>query len=394
MASDERIVIVGAGVFGAAAALELRRRGRAVLLLERGVVPHPDASSTDVSKVVRPDYGADEVYTEMALEALDIWEEWGRTEDPSPWHPDGFLVLAGSRMAPGGFEWESRRLLRERGVQLEAVDADALRRRHPAWNAARYPEGYLNPRAGWAESAVVVERLVERARRAGADVRTGIEVERVDTAPDGAVRGVRLRDGERVAARSVVVAAGAWTPALLPDLSNRLWATAQYVVHLHVADPAAWSAPDFPTWAADVARTGWYGFPALPDGRLKIGHHGPGRRLAPDEPAPDRVPAEHEEHLRDFLEGSLPALVDAPVAGSRVCLYCDTFDGDFWIARDPVRSGLTVAAGGSGHGFKFAPLLGPLIADAVEGRENRWAARFAWRSREDRVRAEPARMLR
>ena len=64
---------------------------------------------------------------------------------------------------------------------------------------------------------------------------------------------------------------------------------------------------------------------------------------------------------------NLPALADAPIVHRRMCLYCDTFDGDFWIDHDPERPGLVVAAGDSGHGFKFAPILGALIADVVEG---------------------------
>jgi sarcosine oxidase/L-pipecolate oxidase len=84
-------------------------------------------------------------------------------------------------------------------------------------------------------------------------------------------------------------------------------------------------------------------------------------------------------------------LADAPVAATRVCLYCDTFDTSFWIDRDPGHPGLIVAAGDSGHGFKFAPVLGGLIADVVEGRSNPWTARYRWRDRADQ-RADTARV--
>ena len=75
---------------------------------------------------------------------------------------------------------------------------------------------------------------------------------------------------------------------------------------------------------------------------------------------------------------------------TRLCLYCDTWDGDFWIDRHPQRPGLVVATGGSGHGFKFTPALGPIIADVVEGKPNRFAARFAWRAR-GQIKTEEAR---
>jgi glycine/D-amino acid oxidase-like deaminating enzyme len=167
-----------------------------------------------------------------------------------------------------------------------------------------------------------------------------------------------------------------------------MWTTGQPVVHVDAGSDPRWRAPLFPVWAADIGHTGWYGFPALADGTLKIGHHGTGRRVHPDD---DRVVLPSEiEHFREFLRRSLPGLADAPIRSSRLCLYCDTFDGDFWIDRDPSHAGLVVAAGDSGHGFKFAPVLGPLIADVVEERTNPWAHRFRWR-RPDRRDTEAAR---
>jgi glycine/D-amino acid oxidase-like deaminating enzyme len=92
------------------------------------------------------------------------------------------------------------------------------------------------------------------------------------------------------------------------------------------------------------------------------------------------LPAE-EARFRAFVRDHLPALAGAPIIATRLCLYCDTFDGDFWIAHDPARPGLIVAAGDSGHAFKFAPVLGGLIADVVETKPNPWAPRFRWRTR-------------
>jgi glycine/D-amino acid oxidase-like deaminating enzyme len=117
----------------------------------------------------------------------------------------------------------------------------------------------------------------------------------------------------------------------------------------------------------------------LADGTLKIANHGVGRRLRADDPR-TVLPSE-EAQFRGFLRDHLPALAGAPIIATRLCLYCDTFDGDFWIAHDPGRAGLVVAAGDSGHAFKFAPILGGLIADVVEKKPNAWAARFGWRPR-------------
>jgi len=100
--------------------------------------------------------------------------------------------------------------------------------------------------------------------------------------------------------------------------------------------------------------------------------------MSPDSPA-RVVTADEERKLREFLAYSFPSLAGAPIVYTRLCMYCDTHDGHFWIARDPEREGLVVAAGDSGHGFKFAPVLGEIIADAVEGKDNRLLEKFRWR---------------
>jgi glycine/D-amino acid oxidase-like deaminating enzyme len=251
-----------------------------------------------------------------------------------------------------------------------------------------YSDGYLNRRAGWVESTAVVEHLLELARAAGVTFRQEGFASLVEVG--SRVGGVSTTGGLRVEADHVVVCAGAWTPTLLPWVADRLWATAQPVLHLRPSDPEPFRAEVFPPWAADIAQSGWYGFPAAADGSVKIGHHGRGAPVQSD--ARGEVSEDHVQRTRAFLREAIPALAEAPVVERRVCLYCDSFDGDFLIDRDPEREGLTVAAGGSGHAFKFAPLLGPMIADAVERRPAPWGARFRWRFRGP-ARTEEARFL-
>ena len=386
MNPDSRsIVIVGAGVFGVTAALELRRRGWRVTVVDPGPVPRPAAASTDISKVVRMDYGADELYTAMGEAALSGWDRWNATWGSPLYHQDGFLLLTTETMRAGGFEHESFALLSRRGHAPERIRADDLPGRFTGWSAGRYRDGYFSPRAGWVESGKVLAQLAAEAAAHGIRLAEGLAFDRLIETDDG-VAGIRATDSTRATPRAtelradaVLVAAGAWTPALLPHLAGVMWTVGQPVVHLTVERAADWQAPRFPVWAADISRTGWYGFPALEDGTLKIGRHGPGRRVHPDDPR--TVEPSEMAPFREFVDESLPALSGAPIASTRLCLYCDTFDGDFWIDRDPDRAGLIVAAGDSGHGFKFAPVLGPLIADVVERRPNPWSSRFAWRAR-------------
>ena len=383
----KRAIVVGGGVFGISAAMALLRRGSLVELVDPGPLPRPEAASTDISKIVRMDYGADDLTTELMERALPIWRSWNEKWGEALYHEDGFLVLADGEMRRGGFEHDSIETLAARGHAVERLDAARLAARFPAWDGARYPEGYFNPAAGWAESGRVLGLMIDEARSAGVNVRQGEALSRL--IEDGSrVTGIFTTSGESVRADVVLIAAGAWTPVLLPHLQDVMWPVAQPVFHLRPKDPERWRPPQFPVWAAAISSTGWYGFPANAAGILKLANHGPGRRVDPD--APRVIAAGDEAKLRAFLRESLPPLAGAELASSKTCLYCDSFDGDFFIGRDPGRPGLAVAAGDSGHGFKFAPVLGEVIADAVFETPSRFTERFRWRKNAGR-KAEDAR---
>jgi glycine/D-amino acid oxidase-like deaminating enzyme len=369
-------IVAGAGVFGATAAVELARRGFDAQLLDPGPVPHPEASSTDVSKAVRMDYGSDDFYTEMASEALDGWRSWDQPGRAPLFREVGILLLSRRGLDHGGFEADSFAALRERGIPVERLDRQALGARFPTWSDADYADGYFNPQAGWVDSGEAMRGLIERARTAGVQLRQDVRCSRL-LERGSRVTGVVLSDGEALTADVVIVATGAWTGRLLPHLSGFLWARGQPVVHLRPADPRPFEGRRFPVWCADIANEGWYGFPLSRNGTIKVGHHGPGRRVAEDEPL--TVSRQERDRAVEFVRRTFPRATGMTVDDSRLCLYCDTWDGDFLIDHDPDRPGLVVASGGSGHGFKFTPLLGGLIADVVERKPNPYARRFAWR---------------
>jgi len=365
------VVVAGAGIFGVTAALALARRGRRVTLLDAGEPPHPLAASTDVSKAVRMDYGADEFYVAEMERALAQWREWNAAFGEDLFHESGAMFVSASPMAPGGFEHDSFVTLERRGHRVERLDAAAIAARTPLRG---FVDGYFNPQGGWADSARVVDRLAASARAVGVSVATNARVARADR------EGVVLATGERVAADAVVVAAGSWTPSLVPEIAACFRIVAQPVFHLAAGDDVR-----LPVFGADLARTGWYGFPrrgaprrsrgADDGGFVKIANHGAGRAMPPD--SPDRVVTPSDEaRLRAFLRASLPSLASAPLVATRACMYCDTRDGHFWIAPHPGAPNVVVAAGGSGHAFKFAPRLGDWIAGALDGDV---VPRFGWR---------------
>ena len=356
-------------------------------LVDPGPLPHPDASSTDISKVIRADYGPDTFYARLVRQCIDSWHGWNAEAGRRLYHETGYLILAREKMRPGGFEHDSWETLTALGHPLDRLAPGELARRFPNWSEAQYPDGYFNRRAGWAESGNVVSWLLTKARDAGVRIVEGQAMAAL--LEDGSrVSGIVTDSGQEHSAAVVVVAAGAWTPTLLPWLSDSLWSVGQPVYHFRAPDVEPYGPDHFPPWSADIANTGWYGFPVTADGTLKIANHGDGIRV---DPRSGRVvPPANDEKFREFLRDKLEGLADAPILERRLCLYCDSWDGDLWIDRDPDREGLVVAAGGSGHGFKFAPMLGEIIADVVEGKENPWAWRFRWRT-PGKLRTEAAR---
>ena len=379
MMSKSSLVIVGGGVFGLSSALELRGRGWRVTLLDQGEVPHTDAASTDISKVVRMDYGADEIYTEMGEAALDGWCRWNASWERPLFHADGFLVMTRDpEMKPGGFEHDSFHFLTSRGHDLVRLREADLARRHPMWKAGCFHDGYLNPTGGWAES----ERVMAQLRRlaAEAEIHSGRTFESW-MEKGSRVVGVRTADGSEWAADQVMACLGAWTPLVLPETRGFLSTSGQPVVHFKPERTQDFRSPSFPVWGADIARTGWYGFPANAEGIVKVANHGPGTPIH-ERDQPRLVSEAEVERFREFVRETFPQLAGAPVVGTRQCWYCDSRDGHFWIDHHPQRPGLLLATGDSGHAFKFAPVLGGLIADVVERQPNPWAERFRWREAE------------
>jgi glycine/D-amino acid oxidase-like deaminating enzyme len=375
--TTQKAIVVGAGINGVVAAIELRKRGHEVALVDPGPLPHPLAASTDISKAVRAAYGGDEDYTALAEQSREIWRQWNVKFGVELYHEIGFLFMRQRLMQPGDFEYESLTLLEQRGHRVERIDSRQLRERYPAWNSERYPDGFLDLEAGYAESGRAVATLIQWAKSLGVELRENAKFRDLDEAGDR-IKGIVLEDGEKIAATAVVMAVGAWTPYALPFTRNFLRASGQPVFHLKPKQPELFIPERFPIFGADISTTGYYGFPLNRDGVVKIANHGPGREMSPD--SPERVVTKEEENqMRHFLSDSFPALADSPIVFTRICFYCDTPDGNFWIAADPERPGLTIAAGDCGHGFKFAPVLGGIIADAVEGKSNPLLGKFRWR---------------
>src|SRR5215471_8902133 len=191
-----RIIVVGAGINGVTAAIELKKRSHEVMLVDPGPLPHALAASTDISKAVRAAYGADEDYTAMAERSIKLWRQWNEEFGTKLYHEVGAMFVRRRRMAPGDFEYESLKLLEKRGLNVVRMDTSRLWKRFPAWNPELYRDGVLEIEAGYAESGRAVATLIERAKSAGVELRSGSRFVRLDEG-DNRVKGIVVQEQQR-----------------------------------------------------------------------------------------------------------------------------------------------------------------------------------------------------
>ena len=386
-------LILGAGIFGITTAIELSRRKHRVGVLNPDQIPHPLAASTDISKVVRMEYGTDEEYMDMAIDSMEGWRAWNEVFDRPLYHETGYLVLT-TDVLESDFEsyaGASYVNLLKRGYHPQRLDQQLLTAMFPAFNSEVYRDGFYNSVGGYVESGRVIEELTSYARSMGVDVHEGQTAQELQI-ENNTITGVKTREGMHVEAGHVIVCAGNFTPYLLPELQAYMRITGHPVFHLRPELTASFTPPDFSVFAADIQNSGWYGFPYHPLAQVvKVANHGVGTSINPEKD--ERiVTADHEKHLRDFLKISIPSLAEAPLVYTRLCCYTDTLDGHFWIDQHPEIKHLTVATGGSGHAFKMGPMLGEMIADTAEGQRHKWSARYSWRElSKDTVQEEEAR---
>lgn len=362
-------------------AISLSQKGYSVCVLNSDAIPSPLAASTDISKIVRMEYGSDEEYMDMGNQAIQGWKEWNQLLQETVYHETGFLLAARQSFASGqqAFEASSYENLLKKGFQPERLEGSAIPQRFPEFAPEVYRDGFFHATAGYAESARTVLLLAAYARRAGIRIEEGQTVSRI-MSRSGRVEAVSTREGNRFAAGHVVICAGNFTPYILPELSPYMQITGHPVFHLKPERAALFSSPHFPVFGADISNTGWYGFPLHPREQVvKIARHSQGIPIHPEKDA-RRIRQAEEESLKKFLRVSFPSLADAPIVYRRLCCYTDTLDGHFWIDRHPELEGLTVGSGGSGHGFKMGPIIGDMIAAVAEGGMHQWSDRYRWRA--------------
>ncbi|RDG36675.1 FAD-dependent oxidoreductase [Streptomyces corynorhini] len=350
------VAVVGAGLAGAAAAWRLAARGLSVAVFEAYAVGHPHGSSHGSSRIFRRTY-TDPFYVALTGRAAEAWQEL---------ETDSGTVLrrrtGGLDTGAGAAPEELARVLAAAGVPNELLTAGEAGRR---WPGMRFTGPVLHhPEAGVLDPGATVAACLRRAGEQGARLLTETRVTRAAYPATGGVRLV-ADTGEELSAQRVVLAAGAWLPELagafgiaLPPLR----VTQQQVFHFRRRESGA----DWPVFL-HRGETEVFGLPsgsdAGPEPAVKVAELGDGLPTTADSRSGTPDPASRAA-VTGYVTTWLPGLRPEPVAES-TCLYTSTRDGDFILDR---HGPVVVVSPCSGHGAKFAPLIGELTADLVTGR--------------------------
>jgi len=358
------VIVVGAGAMGAAAASQLAARGLRVLGLERFPLGHAFGSSHGLSRIIRLAYFEHPAYVPLLRRAFALWRELEAATGETLLHVTGSLDVGHETSAVFA---GSRRCCEAHDLPHEVLDAPRLARRFPAWRAPDAFKAVWQPDGGFLLSERCIEAFAARARGLGAEIRTDEPVREWDASP-GSVR-VRTGRGSYVA-RQLVLAGGSWMGTLAPPLARLLTVERQVVGWFAVAQPARFGPPAFPVFVLDADEGRFYGFPEFGVPGFKIGkYHHRGEQVDPD--AFDRTCGPEDERvLREAVGRYFPA-ADGALLQSAGCLFTNTPDEHFVIDRHPDVPEVLLVSACSGHGFKFASVIGEIVADLVERGETR-----------------------
>ncbi|QGN33395.1 N-methyl-L-tryptophan oxidase [Microlunatus sp. Gsoil 973] len=363
------VIVIGLGSFGSATAAELAGRGLDVVGLETFGPAHDQGSGHGGSRIIRQSYfeGAD--YVPLLRSAYAGWRRLEERTGAQLLTLCGGLYI-GSETSPifagacaAAQRWE---------LPHEVLDADGIRARFPVLAPADDAMAVWEENAGYLRPEAAIRAHLDLATERGAELHFGERVMDWRATHDGVEV---ITEQQNYAADRLVITAGAWAPVLLRDLGLPLIVQRQVMYWLQPEFTAASGYRDYTDWRLPVyieesaSRDHQiYGFPMIdgPDGGLKIGiHHGSIIRESTADDLDRTVSDAEIAAVTERAQQLLPAIGARPVR-AKVCMYTMTPDEDFVVGRHPDHDRVIIACGFSGHGFKFVPVIGEVLADLVQ----------------------------
>ena len=352
------VIVIGCGGFGSSAMFHLAQRGLKVIGIDRFHPPHDRGSSHGETRIIRKAYFEHPSYVPLLHRAWELWEELSKSvgerlieqRDLLMAGPPGSEVIEGARL--------SARLY---GLPMENLTAVEAAIRYPTFRlpkdyvvAIESTSGYL-----WAERCVAAH--LSSAASFGAQLRPDETV--LSVSSSGA--GVRVQtDRGCYSAGAAVVTSGAWTSKLLSDYARHISVLRKTLCWFPVTSENWIRKERTPLFFIDAPESQFYGIPSVDGETIKVGMH-TGGEVVPDPTTLSRQVTDEDERPISHFAGKYLEGIEPQASRSVICMYSMTPDGHFLLDRLP-ESPIVVAAGFSGHGFKFTSVLGEVVADLVQ----------------------------
>jgi sarcosine oxidase len=377
------VIVLGVGGMGSAACLHLARRGVRVLGLEQFPLVHDRGSSHGQTRIIRQAYFEHPDYVPLLFRTYDLWQDLEQSSEQLLFRRIG-LVLSGR---PDGETIRGAKL--SANLHRLAIDTLTSSEAHSLWPTLTFPEDHeivFESAAGMLFVEQCVQAHIDQAVRSGARIQSDEAVR--DWSSDGKTVTVRT-DRDEYVARSLVITAGAWSAGCLKDLGIALTVLRKYVGWFAVRHGDFRADSGMPTYFFELPHGTFYGFPSLDGQLVKVAEHS-GGQVVKD---PHKVQRSRQDgdtdRLAEFIRWHLPGLLPIPSQDS-VCLYTLSSDQHFVVDLHPQWRNVVLAAGFSGHGFKFAPVIGEALADLVLTGQSPLPIQFLKLARFHRAQTPPA----
>ena len=356
------VAVVGLGGMGSAILAHCATRGATAVGIERFQPAHDLGSSHGKSRIIRKAYFEDPAYVPLVIRAYDLWRELERKTNEALLRVTGVLSVGGEG---SGIVAGTLRAAKEHNLPVECLTQGEVKTRYPTLALLKDEVALFETDAGVLHPERAVRAHLSVAERHGAEMRFGVTMESWNAANGGFE--LLLSDGKKVFAQKLILALGPWFQKTLESLGVRIRVQRNIQAWFSPATDA-YKAPGFPAFL--VNRPGLpaplYGFPDLGDG-VKAAFHGAGDLTDADHIDRQVHWARDVEPIAEALEQWMPGAAQT-FREAKPCMYTLTPDAHFVIDRHPDNANLFLCGGFSGHGFKFAPVVGEIAADlALEG---------------------------
>jgi sarcosine oxidase len=354
------VVVIGLGATGSAALYQLARRGVAAIGIEQFALGHERGSSHGPTRIIRLAHFENAEYVPLMRRAYALWHELESVAGIRLLHVNGILEIGppDAEIVRGTLAATQRH-----DLTPEILDARTLMRRYPAFRLPHDWVGVLQRDGGTVEARKAIETNISVATKQSARVTVNEKVLAIE--PRG--NGVRVITGSnKIDADAAIVAGGPWMRSLVPELAPLLRITRQVTAWFAPEDAAQFAADRFPVFILESEFGNHYGLPAYESMGVKVAKHGHLQENVEPDGYQTTISAADEAAIRAPLTQYLPA-ANGQMLSAETCLYTMTPDGTFIVDRMPGFPQIVIASPCCGHGFKFSPLVGEILADLATG---------------------------